>query len=81
MSEWNWHGPKPGSPGYVNVEEHTRREVARRAEWAKRPDVIALEELKRQGAERRAAERNAKRKHPKFVQTTDYLWLRPGWEW
>lgn len=75
------HMPKrPGDPDYVSVEEHTRRELARRAEYEVRPDIIAKRVADAESDARMAIERNAKRQRPKLVQTTDYPWLREeGW--
>lgn len=80
-NDWNIHiSPGPGEPGYVSVEEHTRREVTRRAEYEARPEVARKRAEDAASRVQREAERSAKRKHPKLVQSTDYPWLKPDWQ-
>ena len=75
------HGlmPKPGDPCYVSVEEATRRQLAFNLAFEARPETIARRALERQAAARQQAEKDAARKRPRFVQTTDYPWLKPDW--
>lgn len=70
---------RPGDPSYVSVDQATRAALARRAEYAARPDVVAKELADAEADVRKAAERNARRKRPKLMQTTDYPWLKPDW--
>lgn len=71
----------PGDPRYVSVEEHVRRELERRRVYEALPSTIEKRRIEREVAERRQAERDARRKRPKFVTSTDYPWLKPGWRW
>jgi hypothetical protein len=73
------HEVRPGEPGYVSIDEFVRRELARRAAYEALPATIAKRAIEREVAERHRAERDAKRK--RFVQSTDYPWLKPDWEW
>ena len=69
----------PGDPGYVSIEEATRRELARKAEFEARPEIIARRKREaEQDAEIAARKAAAK---GKAVLSTDYPWLKPGWEW
>lgn len=61
------------------LEEATRLELARRAEYEARPDVIAKRAADAEAIKRMAAEKRAKRKRPGIIQTTDYPWLKPDW--
>lgn len=69
----------PGDPGYVSIEEATRRELERRAEYEARPEVRAKRKQDAEVDARRAAERDAAR--GRRVVSTDYPWLKEGWEW
>ncbi len=80
-NEYGGHKGAHAHGAATPLEEYLARELARRAEWAARPDVIEREAIKARGEAERAAERLAKRKRRKIVQTTDYPWLKPGWEW
>lgn len=73
------HTSKPGDPDYVTLEEHVRQQLAFNAAWEGRPEVIAKRAADAESRERMAAERNARRKRPKLVQSTDYPWLKPDW--
>ena len=74
------HQPtNPSDPDHVSIEEATRRDLARRAEFDARPHVMQKRAEDAAADARMAAEKNAKRKRPKLVQSTDYPWLKPGW--
>ncbi|MEO8758832.1 MAG: hypothetical protein ABI398_13910 [Devosia sp.] len=73
------HQSRPGDPGYIDMETFVRLELARRAEYEARPDIVAKRESDRIATEQGKVGRNARRRRPKLVQTTDYPWLKPGW--
>jgi hypothetical protein len=74
------HGPvDPSDPGYVSIEEATRRELARKAEFEARPEIIARRKREAQQDAEIAARKAATK--GKSIPTTDYPWLKPGWEW
>ena len=79
MSDWNAHlMPGPGEQAR-SASRNTRREPARRAGYEARPEVARKRAEDAASRARREAARNAKRKHPKLVQSTDYPWLKPDW--
>lgn len=67
----------PDDPGYVSIEEATRRELERRAEYEARPEVRAKRKQDAEVDARRAAERAAATAR-RVVSTAP--WLREGWE-
>jgi hypothetical protein len=75
------HGlePRPGDPNYVSVEEATRRQLAFNLAYEARPEIIEKRARDRESEARLEAEKNAKRKRPKLIQSTDYPWLKPDW--
>jgi hypothetical protein len=75
------HEARPGEPGYVPIDEFVRRELARRAAFEALPSTIAKRAIEREVAARLQAERDAGRKRKRFVQSTDYPWLKPDWKW
>jgi len=68
--------PKQGELGYISVQESARLEMARRAEYSARPEVVAKRLREKARDEPVAAEKAAKLK----LRTTDYPWLTdPDW--
>lgn len=72
LGSWD-HGPA------TPMDEFIRNELARRAACENRPEVRQKREADAASRERQALERNAKRKRPKLVQSTDYAWLKSDW--
>jgi hypothetical protein len=71
----------PGDPRYVSVEESVRRHMARVAAYEALPEIIAKRRRDAEADARIAAAKAATRKRPEHQTTTDYPWLKPGWEW
>jgi len=71
--------PQPGDPKYISVEEAARRDLARMAEFEARPHIVAKRKADREYEERKKLEGALRRKAQ--VTSTDYLWLKPGWDW
>ena len=69
----------PSDPGYVSIEEATRRALARKLEFEARPEIIARRRREAQQDAEIAARKAAAR--GKALPSTDYPWLKPGWEW
>lgn len=73
------HTSSPGDPAYITVAEHTRLELARRAEYEARPNVVAKRLADAEARARMEADRNSRRRRPRLIPTTDYPWLKPDW--
>lgn len=72
---------EPRPEDVVPIDIFVREELKRRAEYEALPSTIQRHQLEAEAAARRQTAKEAKRKRPRFQQTTDYPWLKPGWKW
>lgn len=72
---------QPRPDGVVPIDLFVQEELKRRAAYEALPSTVRRHEIEGEAATLRQAARDARRKRPKFQQTTDYPWLKPDWKW
>ena len=69
---------RPGEPGYISIEEATRRQLERNRAYELLPSTIEKRERAAADAARTEADKIAKSK-AKITSLGDYPWLKPDW--